>query len=85
MAVLALAALAALAGGAHAVFNYSLCPHPYEFQTDYVQESFTIDGFLNKGAYELAFHDYTQYPVCPKVRVVHVCRITRRYLFCTRV
>eukprot|EP00117_Sycon_ciliatum_P010039 scpid70172/ scgid2297/ len=47
------------------VFNYTKCPQWYELQTPYVRNNFSLDMFAGT-YYELALHDYTQLPVCPK-------------------
>eukprot|EP00931_Biecheleriopsis_adriatica_P095257 TRINITY_DN6889_c0_g1_i1.p1 TRINITY_DN6889_c0_g1~~TRINITY_DN6889_c0_g1_i1.p1 ORF type:complete len:255 (-),score=57.34 TRINITY_DN6889_c0_g1_i1:92-781(-) len=44
-------------------FNNTKCPHFWEMQTERMKD-FKVDmvsGFY----YELAFHDYTQFPLCP--------------------
>lgn len=45
-------------------FNYTKCPQPWEVQSDAVKKEFNLTKFLGS-YYELAFHDYTQYPACP--------------------
>ncbi len=47
-----------------ATFNYTSCPAPWELQSDLVKKSFNLTKFQGT-YYELALHDYTQYPVCP--------------------
>eukprot|EP00928_Gymnodinium_smaydae_P076702 TRINITY_DN5975_c1_g2_i1.p1 TRINITY_DN5975_c1_g2~~TRINITY_DN5975_c1_g2_i1.p1 ORF type:complete len:254 (+),score=52.42 TRINITY_DN5975_c1_g2_i1:48-764(+) len=45
-------------------FNSTKCPAPWELQAPEVAKSFALqdlEGFF----YELGFHDYTQYPLCP--------------------
>jgi len=45
-------------------FNTTKCPATWELQAPKVATSFALrdlEGFF----YELAFHDYTQYPLCP--------------------
>lgn len=49
----------------HAEFNMTTCPAYYETQADKVGKTFDINK-LPGDYYELAFHDYTQYPTCPK-------------------
>merc|ERR1712170_284652 len=44
-------------------FNMSLCPSPWEIQTEKVQKSFDHTKMLYT-YYELAFQDITQYPAC---------------------
>lgn len=46
-------------------FNYTKCPHPQEMQSDLARNSFNISKFVGN-YYELALHDYTQFPVCFK-------------------
>ncbi len=50
-----------------AEFNYSRCPHPLEIQSDAVKRGFNLTKFVGD-YYELALHDYTQYPICPSPR-----------------
>ena len=45
-------------------FNYTKCPAPWELQSDTVKNSFDIKKFEGD-YYEVAFHDYTQFPICP--------------------
>ncbi len=52
-----------------AEFNYTKCPFPWELQSDTVKQSFDLDKFAGS-YYELAFHDYTQYPVCPSPKCI---------------
>ncbi len=47
-----------------ATFNYTSCPAPWELQSDLVKKSFNLTKFQGT-YYELALHDYTQYPICP--------------------
>ena len=63
------ASLAVLIVAAVSEFNYTKCPHPWEVQSDAVKQSFDLKK-LEGSYYELALHDYTQYPVCPKPRCV---------------
>lgn len=65
---LALATFAAAAAAVHAQsvpqWNHTKCPAFWELQAPHVATDFRlehIDGYF----YELAFHDYTQYPLCP--------------------
>ena len=59
--------LALFAAACAAEFNHTKCPAPWELQSDRVKKSFSLKKF--QGDYfELALHDYTQYPVCPKPR-----------------
>lgn len=54
-----------------AEFNMTTCPAYWEIQQANVVESFEIErysGFF----YELAFHDVTQFPMCPMVSCVTV-------------
>lgn len=44
-------------------FNYTRCPSPQEMQSDVAKNSFNISKFVGD-YYEVALHDYTQYPVC---------------------
>ena len=46
-----------------AEFNYTKCPSPFEIQSDTVRKTFNLTKFVGN-YYELAMHDYTQYPVC---------------------
>ena len=48
-------------------FNYTKCPHPLEIQSETVKKTFNLTKFEGH-YYELALHDYTQYPVCPSPR-----------------
>ena len=45
-------------------FNFSSCPAPHELQSPTVAASFSLSHFSGV-YYELALHDYTQYPACP--------------------
>ena len=44
-----------------ATFNYTRCPAPWKLQSDLVKKSFNLTEFQGT-YYELALHDYTQYP-----------------------
>ena len=46
-------------------FNYTKCPAAWELQSEVVRNSFTLKKFEGT-YYELALHDYTRYPICPK-------------------
>eukprot|EP00164_Ancoracysta_twista_P002566 GFYU01003419.1.p1 GENE.GFYU01003419.1~~GFYU01003419.1.p1 ORF type:complete len:193 (-),score=32.59 GFYU01003419.1:293-826(-) len=46
-----------------AQFNFTKCPHPSEIQNPWVRDNFDMKKFEGN-YYELAFHDYTQYPTC---------------------
>jgi hypothetical protein len=46
-----------------AAFNFTTCPHPSELMAPRVQ-SFNLSKVPGV-YYELAFHDYTQFPTCP--------------------
>ena len=48
-----------------AEFNYTKCPAVWEVQSETVKQNFTLKKFVPGTYYELAFHDYTQFPVCP--------------------
>ena len=50
---------------AQCTFNFTKCPAYYELQSDRVKADFDLNKMTGK-FYELAFHDYTQYPSCPK-------------------
>eukprot|EP00485_Elphidium_margaritaceum_P010077 CAMPEP_0202692522 /NCGR_PEP_ID=MMETSP1385-20130828/6878_1 /ASSEMBLY_ACC=CAM_ASM_000861 /TAXON_ID=933848 /ORGANISM="Elphidium margaritaceum" /LENGTH=215 /DNA_ID=CAMNT_0049348065 /DNA_START=76 /DNA_END=723 /DNA_ORIENTATION=+ len=47
-----------------AEFNNSVCPGPLELQSEAVQANFNMDLFTGV-YYEVAYHDYTQNPMCP--------------------
>ena len=49
---------------ARAAFNFTTCPAPHELQSPAVASSFRLSQFAGT-YYELALHDYTQYPACP--------------------
>ena len=55
--------------GAQAEFNYTKCPAPWELQSDAVKQNFSLDKFAGT-YYELALHDYTQYPICPSPKCI---------------
>jgi hypothetical protein len=46
-------------------YNLTKCPSSKEVRLDKVARKFDLKKFMGK-YYELAFHDYTQYPTCPK-------------------
>ena len=53
-----------------AIFNHTKCPAPWELQSDAVKSNFSIKKF--EGDYfEVAFHDYTQFPICPSPKCIH--------------
>ena len=52
-------------GAARADFNFTTCPGYWETQRPGVAENFNIEKLVGT-YYELALHDYTQYPTCPK-------------------
>jgi hypothetical protein len=58
--------LAVFASSATAIpqFNNSKCPGWWELQADHIKRDFNIND-LPGYYYELAFHDVTQYPLCP--------------------
>ena len=64
-----LVSLLVLVAAVTAEFNYTKCPHPWELQSDTVKQSFDLKK-LEGSYYELAMHDFTQYPICPKPRCV---------------
>lgn len=48
------------------VWNYTKCPHAWEVRAPHMVTDFNIQdlpGFY----YEIALHDWTQYPVCPEL------------------
>ena len=47
-----------------AEFNYTKGPAAWELQSQTVKQSFSLKKFVGT-YYELAFHDLTQFPVCP--------------------
>jgi len=55
---------ALMCGGAMAEFNFTTCPAYYETQNPKVATGYNISKMIGE-FYELALHDYTQYPVCP--------------------
>ncbi len=67
--VAVVAILAVAVPGVWAEFNYTKCPAPWELQTDAVSQNFSLDKFAGS-YYELALHDYTQYPICPSPKCV---------------
>ena len=50
---------------ARAEFNFTTCPASWEIQHEKVAKTFDITRFVGT-YYELALHDYTQYPTCPR-------------------
>ena len=48
---------------------YTKCPAAWELQSDAVKKTFNLTKFEGT-YYELALHDYTQYPVCPSPKCV---------------
>ena len=53
-----------LAQVSRAEFNFTTCPAPHEVMQPKVLKEFDMEKFV--GSYfELALHDYTQYPTCP--------------------
>jgi hypothetical protein len=55
-----------LAGLAAATFNNTKCPSPQELQASAAGlGNFELEDLAGT-YYELAFHDYTQYPLCPQ-------------------
>ena len=52
-----------------AEFNFTTCPASHEIQQPKVSESFTMEKLVGT-YYELALHDYTQYPTCPKLSCI---------------
>ena len=54
---------------ARAEFNFTTCPASHEIQTPKVAESFTMEKLVGT-YYELALHDYTQYPTCPSLSCI---------------
>lgn len=61
--------LALLFAVASAEFNYTKCPSPWELQSDEVKQNFDLKK-LEGSYYELALHDYTQYPICPNPKCI---------------
>jgi hypothetical protein len=47
------------------IFNNTKCPNFHELQNPRVASNFNLTKFIGL-YYELAFHDYTQFPTCPK-------------------
>ena len=60
-----------------AAFNYSKCPAFWELQTPRVAANFTLDRFQGS-YYELALHDWTQKPACPKPSCVQSQKVVDR-------
>lgn len=56
--------LLTVATTAEATFNHTKCPAPWELQSDAVKNNFSIKKFEGD-YYEVACHDYTQFPICP--------------------
>lgn len=50
----------------HAVFNFTTCPAYWEVQNWKVPAFFNMSKMVGT-FYELALHDYTQYPTCPSL------------------
>jgi hypothetical protein len=62
------------------VFNLTTCPGWWELQSATVQANFSLSLFAGT-YYELALHDYTQFPICPHptcVRSVKTVDLSRR-------
>ena len=55
------------------VFNHTKCPAPWELQSDTVKTSLSRN--LKEGCYELALHDYTQFPICPAPKCIRSHKI----------
>ena len=69
VAMFCILALLVAVTSVHATFNYTKCPAPWELQSDAVKNNFTVKKF--EGNYhELAFHDYTQFPICPSPKCI---------------
>lgn len=60
----ALVAALMMCGGVSAAFNFTTCPAYFETQNPKVAAGFNISKMPGQ-FYELALHDYTQYPTCP--------------------
>lgn len=69
MCVILPLALLLLVTAAGAEFNYTKCPASWELQSDTVKQNFSLKKFEGT-YYELAFHDYTQYPICPSPKCI---------------
>ena len=54
---------------ARATFNFTTCPASWELQSEQTMKDFDIKK-LPGTYYELALHDYTQYPTCPKLSCI---------------
>jgi len=50
----------------NAEFNFTMCPAWWEVQNWKVQSTFNMSKMVGT-FYELALHDYTQYPTCPSL------------------
>jgi len=53
-----------VAGATIPTFNNSKCPEFWELQAPHIKDDFDVND-LPGYYYELAFHDVTQYPLCP--------------------
>ncbi len=62
-----------------AEFNYTKCPQPWEIQSDAVKRTFNLTKFEGH-YYELALHDYTQYPACPSPTCITSMKVVDRRL-----
>ena len=63
--LLTIVVLSLAAYTAEATFNFTTCPAYWEMQKPKYAETFDINKLVGH-YYELALHDYTQYPTCPK-------------------
>lgn len=66
MSAILFTALFSFIASAAGEFNTSVCPFYWEVYAPKVPESFSLDRFVGGFYYELALHDKTQYPLCPK-------------------
>ena len=57
-----------------AEFNYTKCPAAWELQSDFVKRNFSLKKFEGT-YYEVALHDYTQYPICPSPKCIRSHKI----------
>jgi hypothetical protein len=80
MFFLTLALNLALAHAAPPIFNYTTCPAYYELQTQQVKEGFSLDRFAGS-YYELALHDWTQRPACPKPTCIQAQKVINRTIY----
>ena len=64
--IIAFFTVLSFAVGVAGEFNTSVCPSYWEVYAPKVPESFSLDRFVGGLYYELALHDKTQYPLCPK-------------------